>query len=120
MANRYSGRAHLLCHFNDNADEYVCVIRVDGERRGEQRVGLPAAWRTLPEYRNGVDSDEAFDSAARAAVSFALGEEVGDGEMMLDDDEVEWDYDLTGPLITRRPPSGSSGQLDWDRPKGRW
>ena len=117
MPNRYCGRARLLCRFDDAAEEYACVIYVGDERRGAQRVGLPGAWSTLPEFRNGVDSDEAFDSAARAAVGFALyGAE---DERMLADDEVDYDQELCGPLVTRRPPPGVDPQLDLLF-KGRW
>lgn len=110
MSNRYCGRARLSCYFDDATDQYDCDVYVGDVRRGTIHVGLPGAWATLPEYRNGVDSDEAYDSAARAAVSFALCDDPDDSdvEAMLSEDEVDYDENLEGPHITRRRPRNDS------------
>lgn len=96
FARRYSGRVKVVCQFRDKESDYACALYVSGEHVGDVYVGLPGAWWTLPEYRGGVDSDEAFDAAARAALVFA----------MHDDEDDDGDDDGEGPLI-------DSGDVDW-------
>lgn len=70
MANkvrRFSGQLKIELNYNDRTDQYkarICPV-VRGERCETVLVGRPASMRT------GVDSASAFDSAARAAISFA-------------------------------------------------
>lgn len=91
MATRYCGGTKINIKFRDRYNDYQCTL----VGHGTQYVGLPGAWATLPEYKNGVDSPEAYDSAAHAAISFALH----DG--MIDESDCLSGED--GHHIQRRP-----------------
>lgn len=104
LVRRYSGRVKLVCRFRDRENDYDCEVIVDGESVGHSYVGLPNAWATLPEYKDGVDSDEAFDSAARAAFAFAM-DDMFTEEPLISSEDVEWDEE--GIVVRRRPLSSS-------------
>lgn len=88
---RYSGRAKLVCRFRDKENDYDCEVYCRGTSVGRVGVGLPGAWSTLPEYQNGVDSDEAFDAVAKAAFAFALAPDPDDEDFpLIEDGDVEW------------------------------
>ncbi len=74
LATRHCGNITIRCRFDDAQNQYACNLSRGGRKLGTQYVGLPGAWATLAEYRGGVDSPAAFDSAARAAISFQENE----------------------------------------------
>lgn len=86
-AIRYCGKVKIKCSFDDAANQYVCRLYMGGHA-GTQYVGV------APASRLAVDSPQAFDNAARAAVSFAL-----DDKQI---DESECDYGDGGPTIRRK------------------
>lgn len=95
-AKRYSGSIVIRVTYLDYAHtgrldgEYRCFLRrADGKARTTIYVGVPASTK-LP-----VDSPEAFDAAARAAISFAHNE-FGDWG-----DWAEW-QDNAGWIIWRQ------------------
>ncbi len=87
MATRVCGRVKVNVTWVDRDNQYRCALSVGGKRRGTQYVGAPAS------MRQAVDSAAAYDSAARAAVSFALS----DG--MISDSDC--DFTDAGPNISR-------------------
>lgn len=102
LVRRYSGRVKVVLQFCDKEDAYECELYVAGENVGDVYVGLPDAWTTLPEYRDGVDSDEAFDSAARAALIFAMHDDDDEDGPLIDAGDVEWTPDLDAVAISRK------------------
>jgi len=83
-AIRYSGRATLRLTYRDATSDYRVSINSDGLPSEVVIVGEPAT------LTHAVDSPEAFDDAARAAISFAesLGESCS--------------YDDAGPFVARK------------------
>lgn len=73
MATRYSGDVVVRIHWNDRTSQYDATVSAPGERPVRIHVGHS------PASRLGVDSPEAYDSAAHAAISFADDEESGIG-----------------------------------------
>lgn len=72
MARRFSGEIRITIKLDETSpvDAYDCTLSVKGE--GHKRVRVLG-----PVYRakgTAVDSSEAYDSAAHAALSFAEGE----------------------------------------------
>ena len=65
MATRYSGSVKVTLLWKDRETQYRCVVKVPGERAKVIWVGAPAHLTV------GVDSPKAYDSTARAALSFA-------------------------------------------------
>ena len=65
MATRYSGSVKVTLLWKDRENQYRCVVKVPGERAKVIWVGAPAHLTV------GVDSPKAYDSTARAALSFA-------------------------------------------------
>lgn len=66
-ARRFSGRLKIELNYNNRTDQYkarLCPV-VKGERCETVLVGRPRSMST------GVDAPSAYDSAARAAISFA-------------------------------------------------
>ena len=115
---RYSGCVKVVCRFRDEADDYDCEVYVGGKSAGHVFVGLPRAWASMPEYRNGVDSDEVFDDVARTALGFAMADDPETGEeALIDSGDVDWDEE--GIAVSRHPRTAapdSQESLDF----GRW
>lgn len=70
MAMRYSGQVTVSIRFDDRNDQYVASVQSPG---GRETVHVPWKWST-----KGVDTPEAYDDAARAAISFAERTKAGD------------------------------------------
>jgi hypothetical protein len=87
---RYCGNAVIRCSYNDRQGQYECKIAVGGKHRDTQYVGAPASSRLA------VDSREAFDRAAHAAVSFA------EYDGCLNDADLESNADGSGWRIRRK------------------
>jgi hypothetical protein len=73
-ARRYSGEVRIELTLvpapnMPHGEQYRCDISLRGVRLGTQYVGIPA------HLEHAIDSPEAFDAAARAALSFAVDEE---------------------------------------------
>ncbi len=64
MAKRYCGRLVIQLSYRDKAQDYWCTVSRAGERVGSVDVGAPAHLAVA------VDSPEAYDNAAHAALSF--------------------------------------------------
>jgi hypothetical protein len=67
-ARRFSGRLKIELSYNDRTDQYkarLCPIKALSARCETVYVGKPRSMST------GVDAPSAYDSAARAAISFA-------------------------------------------------
>ena len=67
MATRKSGRVRVVCKFEDRGSRYRCVVKTP-EEKATVYVGEPRSLTVA------VDSPKAYDSAARAALSFAAEE----------------------------------------------
>lgn len=96
MAIRYCGHVKINCTYRDRQCDYRCALSIRGKQVGTQYVGEP---RVLD---HAVDSPQAYDSAAHAAIVFAI-----------DDKQIfENDLDITahGYGIKRR-----FGQHGYDR-----
>jgi hypothetical protein len=89
MATRSSGRAKVSCNYRDRQGDYACHISVGGQRVCTEYVGRPRSSHLA------ADSAEAYDDAARAAISFATS----DGK--LDESDVAWGD--RGPVVARGP-----------------
>jgi hypothetical protein len=70
MATRYSGNVRVQITWQDSDNRYRAVLRANGRHHSLQYVGAPA------HLERAVDSPQAYDQAAAAAISFAgLGDE---------------------------------------------
>lgn len=91
MATRYCGSVKIVCWLRTaphvlHGEQYECVISKKGEGRlATEYVGLPAY------LSKAIDSPEAYDEAARAALAFAVDE----GKV----DENDIDFDEEGIMI---------------------
>ena len=70
MAKRYSGDVVVSVTWSDSRDAYKATVSAHGEKWSGW-VGAPRAMRIA------VDSPQAYDDAAHAAISFACDEEPG-------------------------------------------
>jgi hypothetical protein len=68
-ATRYSGDIKISIVYSDEEQEYACRLEADGERTEYTTVGEPKI------LEHAVDSPEALDTAAHAALSFALDDQ---------------------------------------------
>lgn len=87
---RYSGNITVTITYVDAKDKYKATVSA-GEQRGTVYVGPPR------HLTRSVDSPEAFDDAARAAISFA-------GDEGLDIQGADWGGG-TSVVIHRKKPS---------------
>lgn len=88
MARRISGNAVVIVHYKDDLDKYAGRIIDSLKRSSSYRfVIYPPQTIIIP-----VDSPEAYDDAAKAALAFA--EEDGH--------EVNLDYDESGNVMVFR------------------
>jgi len=93
LAKRYSGRMKVTLTLMPG-DTYRCIVR-DGDGCGVSvTVGHPVV------LQHATDSPEAFDDAARAAISFALMEKDEHGIRVLTDHA---NYDGERAVIARSP-----------------
>ena len=83
MAIRYSGTLKIRVTVNARNDGWIARISEGGHHIGTATVSEPRATRIA------IDSPEAFDGAARAAIAFTDGTEGAD-------------TDDTGIVVTRR------------------
>lgn len=90
MTTRYSGNVKVNIVWLDSKDQYKADVSVGGKRGKTIYVGAPRV------MIHGVDHPSSFDSAARAAISFAADEG-------LDVDGAE--YDRSGVVVHRKKPS---------------
>lgn len=103
---RYSGdvtirinyRQHVPGHGHWRNGGYYCEIALGGKRLGQILVGAPAY------LSHAVDSPEAYDETASAAISFA------------DDEEERGEHDWHG--VGQRCDWGDSGRLIRRSPNG--
>lgn len=98
MATRYCGSARVSLKFVDATNQYRAVVSNRGERKTVY-VGVP------PASRLAVDSPEAFDQAAHAALSFAADEG-------LDPNGCELHPSGSGWLV-RRAKTGARSVVRW-------
>lgn len=68
MAKRYSGAVTIRIQWSDVLDEYEARVTMPGTKGESIRVRAPAV------LERAVDSPDEYDSAARAALSFASEE----------------------------------------------
>lgn len=92
MATRVCGRVKINCVLEvargmPHGHQYKCTLSKDGRHLSTQYVGIPQ------HLTQAIDCPEAYDDAARAAVSFASN----DGE--ISDGGLAWSG--SGPLVTR-------------------
>lgn len=74
MATRYCGSIKVNCKLVSSphaphGEQYKCTISHKGKRLGTTYVGIPVY------IDKGIDSPEAYDEAASAAIAFAQDEE---------------------------------------------
>jgi hypothetical protein len=90
VAKRYSGDVVVTMIYRDATRDYACRVAIPGETR-VVFVGAPKA------LEHAVDSREAFDQTARAAIAFAEDE----GCLACN---AEYDEALTHVKVTGKPP----------------
>lgn len=81
-AERLSGDTRVTLAWNDHTQQWRCDVSC---RDGRKTIYVGRA----PADRNGVDSREAYDSAARAAVAFAVDKGL-ECQPDYDDSEIVW------------------------------
>lgn len=93
---RYSGSIKIGLRYRDREDDYECRFwKVD--RRGRQTEALGELYVNPPKVsRYSVDSPQAYDRTAQAALSFATN----DGLV----DESDLDYGDSDYVVRRMPP----------------
>ena len=103
MATRYSGELTVRITYRDEAEDYRCVISARGEGvRGRFLLGVYVGVPRLLEHA--VDSSEAYDRVAHAALSFAAE---GHGEV---ERLAGYHGDGTGLWhVTRKRPAAGGG-----------
>ena len=108
MATRYSGNVVVRLAYSDRDGKYVGAVKWPG-RRTNMIVGHPA------HLTMSVDSPEAYDQAAHAAIAF-VDNELG----YMRRDNFSPDYTDSGYAIRRTPPSaglrGFGGPTLWVNP----
>ena len=67
---RMSGNARVRLRWDDDASVYRASVSVEGRQLVTYSIGAPAV------LERAVDSPEAFDATARAALTFALAEKL--------------------------------------------
>lgn len=104
---RYCGEIKIRLTYRDASPArpsapngfYVCVLRTESGRKTTVVVGAPAY------LSHAVDSPEAFDEAARAALAFAVDDK---GDRENNGDAVDWSafacFDDHGYYVSRSAP----------------
>lgn len=95
MATRRSGRARVVVTWNDLRSHYNARVAVGGRTVWKGTIGAPRSMHTA------VDSPASFDSAAHAALSFALDEGA------LDEGDLDFEASGTGYSMSRNNPCGA-------------
>jgi len=89
IAKRYSGDVTVTMIYRDRTNDYACRV-ASASGRATVLVGAPAF------LEHAVDSREAFDGTARAAIAFAEHDGL--------DVQPEYDEELTQVQVSGKPP----------------